>query len=99
MTFPAYKPGPQPCICREYRGADCAAWCSYCGCRTNECIPCMPEPECECLWIAEDMTDARGCELHDPRSEYNRMVAAHARPARKAAHSAIEQFFSDRRAS
>ena len=106
MQYPSYKPGPQPCICKEMRGAEYHVWCSHCGAKTNECIACMEEPPCDCLWIAEDHTDARGCELHDQHSHYNRMIRAHARQtARKAAahtqpvFDAIEQFFLNRRAS
>ena len=32
------------------------------------------EPECECVPTAADLFDPRGCDLHDDRSDYNRLL-------------------------
>ena len=34
----------------------------------------LREPECECAQTDVDLFDAAGCELHDPRSRYNRAL-------------------------
>jgi hypothetical protein len=38
------------------------------------CLECLynEEPECSCTQSDVDMFDARGCELHDSRSKWNR---------------------------
>ncbi len=51
------------------------------------------EPECTCTRVDVDLYDARGCELCDPQSGWNRECAARDRDERPAPAVIPEQVF------
>jgi hypothetical protein len=71
------------CICAELRcvieAANTAAEVSAAiHAHQRVCLVCLydHEPACYCTQTDVDLLDARGCDLHDPRSEWNARLRA-----------------------
>jgi hypothetical protein len=68
-------PTPEPvCICTP-GNYDNTQFCSVCDAYSDCCTACLKEPKCECIWTDVDQTDAADCQLHDPDSHYNWLLA------------------------
>lgn len=73
MVPPSGQPQPPVCLCKQE--SRFAHFCEACNEYSDCCLACMPQPKCTCVYTDVDVVDAIDCELCDPDSHYNWLLA------------------------
>ena len=76
IPFPqTVRPDQQPpaavCTCHHEQ----VSFCEVCNEYSDCCLSCLPQPKCTCVQVDVDIFDAADCELCDPDSHYNWLLA------------------------